>query len=829
MNFRNGKFLAISDGTKTAVGSYSGTIKFTNIGDDTIHTISKRMEFYIEPSQMQNNYVNFDMQNIRLIFAEITNRPYKKTAITVSGNSAVIISPLRAPLTIRATATAEGTGSVTFYNDNKIEDCRVGSIDGTSVAFNSAHSLSGSQTFVFKGAPDATFSGHLEQSVWTSGHNSTNGVNFGHNLSKYKVRYSLTGTAITNCLLRNQVIRHYMGHYGCNNPNIKPLIINTGVLGLKQTGGTYLPIVLGNGGSNMGDTTDPTQIALSNAYRDSCVSDNASTFRYNFLNGASYGMVTVSSNENYTFRVPGVPSGTLFTSLWCEFNYHFYHSSNNSDWIDDGLVGVNTARIWVNLGQKTSDSGVLWTKITPCNNIYQYYLVNSDDKTFIPNITDEDVELNRGVGLQTLSENLSTEIKTGNYIVFQGDGELHVTIEPVSQIAHVKPDGVEAITNITADQIVKISPETHLYEEQSDGTYKITLTLSNVDVSDPDPVFEYPKPRMPEMSRVVDFSQRASDEKFVYNICGSEGPIAAAGEYFVYLNKNPDILNVGVRWNSSIGNWEYYNRSGSWHHYWCMNYPGDMYLFLDVQDKNQTSPQLYFGWWRESGWDYQYFDGGLIRSFSVFDIDSYGESQTTGDIRCYAFVIYNLTNTGIPAVMTGMTLPINAVLFHGASGSTKHHYAWQSSKKVTEETPDDGGTLPTDDGGTLPADDGGTLPADDEETLPADNGGTLLTDDGMMRDATSACCAVTTDACTKLKDDNPNLRIYVVKYRKQAQYKNKTTGIAQDFDYDYIDECASDEDYVYDAADESTLAEALADIADDVKSFAEYQAAKNVP
>jgi hypothetical protein len=798
MNFRNGKFLAISDGTKTAGGSYSGTIKFTNIGDDTIHTISKRMEFYIEPSQMQNNYVDFDMQNIRLISAEITNRPYKKTTLSISGNSAVITTNIKTPLTIKATET--GTGSMTFHNDNKIEDCRVGSIDGTSVAFNSAHSLSGSQTFVFKGAPDITFADRIGKNVRT-GYSSTNGVNFGHNLSKYKVRYSSNDAAITNCVLKNQVIRHYMGHYGCNDMNIKPLITNTGVLGTKQISGTYMPIVLGTNFSSS-DTTDPAQIALSNAYRDSCVSDNASAFRYNLSNGIAYGMVIQGIYENYIFCIPGVPNGTLSAVLWRDTTYHFYHSSNNFDWIDDGPVRVTVDWAWTNRGQLTSDSDTLYVKLI-IPQIYQYYLVNSDDKTFIPNITDEDVELNRGVGLQTLSEDLSTEIKTGNYIVFQGDGELHVTVEHVSQIAYIKPDGVEATTNITADQIVKISPETHLYEEQPDGTYKITLTLSNVAVSDPDPVFKYPKPRMPEMSRVVDFSKNSSNN-FVYNIFGIE--TSDANNYIIVGQKMDRIGSMGIRWNSGINRWEFYLNSGGDHsqsdHFFMMNYSGD--FFIISEPTAPSASQSYYNIWTDpadSGTAthlYSYFETGLIRNFWSF----VSHKRKTSNRVAFTFETYHSV---VPLVLAGLTLPINAVLFHGASGSTKHHYAWQSSKKVTEETPDD------------------------EETLPTDDGGILLADGGLMRDATSACCAVTTDACTKLKDDNPNLRIYVVKYRKQAQHKNKTTGIAQDFDYDYIDECASDEDYVYDAADESTLAEALADIADDVKSFAEYQAAKNVP
>jgi hypothetical protein len=818
INFQNGKFLAISSGTKTANGSYEGTIKFSNIGDDTTHTINRRTEFYIEPSQMTANEITFEMNNIRLISAEITNRPYKKTVpscgVDVDGNTATITTNIKAPLTVRTTAE---TSSVTFYNDNEIEDCRVGSTNGTSVALNSPYSLSGEQTFVFKGAPDVTFADRIGKNV-RNGYSSTNGVNFGHNLSKYKVRYSLNNSVITNCVLKNQVIRHYMGHYGCNAPNIKPLIINTGVLGNKQTGGTYMPIVLGTSLPAC-DTTDLEQVAWLSAYRDSCITDNASACRYNLSDGIAYGMVIEGVDRNYIFSIPGVSTGTLFAVLLTG-TYDFYHSSNGSDWIDDGSVKLNSGWEWTGRGQLTSESDILYVKLTVNNNIYQYYLVNAEDKLFIPNITEEDITNNRGVGLQTLSGKLSDQITAGNYIVFQGDGELHVTVEPVPQITRVKPDGVEATTSTAGNQVITISPETHLYEEQPGGTYKIMLTLNNVQISDaqpvnPNPVFEYPKLRMPEMSRVIDFSQKASDEKFVYNICGDESSVATAGNYFMYADDvNTSISRIGIRWNANTGNWEYYNsdvvnKKSPWNHFWCMNYPGDMYLILNVQDKNQTTPQLNFNWWyRDSSQIRQYFDGGLIRAFNVFATDFYIGTYT-GDTKTHAFEIYNVTDTGIPPVMAGLTMPINAILFHGASGSTKHHYAWQSSKKVTGETPDEGET-----------------PSDGETPT---EGGTLLTDGGMIRDATAACRAVTADACAKLKTDNPNLRIYVVKYRKQVQYKHKILGTTQSFDYDYIDKCASEPKYAYEAATEIQLAEKLQAIADDVKSWSGYQAAKNVP
>ncbi|MDR1334202.1 MAG: hypothetical protein LBJ71_03220, partial [Holosporaceae bacterium] len=102
-----------------------------------------------------------------------------------------------------------------------------------------------------------------------------------------------------------------------------------------------------------------------------------------------------------------------------------------------------------------------------------------------------------------------------------------------------------------------------------------------------------------------------------------------------------------------------------------------------------------------------------------------------------------------------------------------------------------------------------------------------------------ACKLVTTDACNKLKDDwnkdgNENLRIYVIKYRKQtahygAYYFNGSNGkIAQATitdnaaAYSYLDACASSGSYVYDVANEAGLNDKLQEIATNIKEWANY-------
>jgi hypothetical protein len=322
---------------------------------------------------------------------------------------------------------------------------------------------------------------------------------------------------------------------------------------------------------------------------------------------------------------------------------------------------------------------------------------------------------------------------------------------------------------------------------------------------------------MPKMSRVVDFS-RNSDNNFVYNILGIE---TSGVNNYILAGQRPNgaIQLMGIRWNSSINRWEFYPNSSDGtqsesDHFFMMSYSGDFFMISDptVPTASQSCHDIWVNLGSGVTHSYSYFESGTIRNFWPFAT----HRRTTISELAFTFGTYCSV---VPLVMAGITMPINAVLFHGASGSTKHHYEWQSSKTTTGETPDDGGAL--------------------------------LTDGGMVRDATAACCAVTTDACAKLKTDNPNLRIYVVKYRKQSQYRHKTSGTAQaarNFDYGYIDSCATGDDYVYDVdanhykkgtdanatADETAatadanLAKALADIAADIKSWSGYQEAKNV-
>ena len=93
-----------------------------------------------------------------------------------------------------------------------------------------------------------------------------------------------------------------------------------------------------------------------------------------------------------------------------------------------------------------------------------------------------------------------------------------------------------------------------------------------------------------------------------------------------------------------------------------------------------------------------------------------------------------------------MTIPANTALWAGADGETLYGYNWQSA-------------------------------------LSATYGRVFRT-----YNATEAVREVTKSACAKLKSDwGNNLRVYIIKYRKQTQYKHLVTGNPVEFNYDYLD------------------------------------------
>ncbi|MDR0968319.1 MAG: hypothetical protein LBL99_01635 [Holosporaceae bacterium] len=609
------------------------SIQFTNITASTTggtttseQTITDRREFYIEPSQISNTkdangnyFITFNMENIRLISAEITNRPYTTVTptVTLSGadalgktnQTATITTNVKRPLTIKARTPLLGT--VTFYSDNNIQD-HVGT-----------HNLTETRTFTFSG-PTKTMWNWNHNSVSLYGNAATGGVNFGHNLSIYKMKYSLTNAEITSATLSNQILRCY-AHYGINSPNgtFKSLILNNSghVCDVKNlTSEQYTdPCICGDYG-NYGGSADkwhwnennPGQIGAYN-FHPSCYGVQKVKFLMTaagiteymggeknltmytadgwssigeILSGNKYNVFDLSNKtSSYADRVQVFTgrfsykssetydvSGTsivlcdtivssdcsngdneviiktcdnehgnklrLTSSCSCtkkscivsdEINYEgepatgwqIKHIDYNSSLQAFKATFERYSRTCTKLYDKSgalisndcpSDATLNSTNKSPYRyQLNNFFFINTENKTYASSYTKDDIIANKGIGT------LNDKGDDATWLCFCGDGQLAVTVQPnitSGNIAYKNASDNDNSISVTNEnyQTFTISPETHKYELQSDGTYKINLTLTNVKISDPqmvnsDVVFEYSKPSLPNCSRVVDFSK----------------------------------------------------------------------------------------------------------------------------------------------------------------------------------------------------------------------------------------------------------------------------------------------------------------------------------
>jgi hypothetical protein len=320
------------------------------------------------------------------------------------------------------------------------------------------------------------------------------------------------------------------------------------------------------------------------------------------------------------------------------------------------------------------------------------------------------------------------------------------------------------------------------------------VTYDKVVPLNPSTVVEYKKIRLPEVSRTVDFSQNVSGKPAYDSSLISYGRSEAG-----------NLHELSIAWDQNIGSWtthkiygQYPEKHGvsGWHHHFRKSMTGDFYFLADDIGTYTPKFMMFDKGTEELGEvsaSTQYNIGinspGLFRHF----LDISNQEKNNSNVR---FDIMNIDDGArMQFIHSGLTLPINAALWAGADGSTLHSHHWQG---------DGSGNLIYD----------------------KDGNGTWI-----LRDATAAVKLVTKDACAKLKRDwGDNLRIYLIKYRKQDKYKHPVTKAATNFDYSYLDNCATgtDEPYMYDVATQSELTSALSAISEDIKEWAGYEEAKNV-
>jgi hypothetical protein len=389
-----------------------------------------------------------------------------------------------------------------------------------------------------------------------------------------------------------------------------------------------------------------------------------------------------------------------------------------------------------------------------------FFFVNLGTKSYSTSTEKTDVIKNK---------HIATLEKSGNtWLAFCGDGKLEVTVTPTvptsGTIFYKNPanaDQSKTVTNLS-DVDYTISPTTHLYEVQGgDGTYKVTLTLNNVQISDPrmvdtTPVVRYAHQKLltdeVKNVRIVDLAYSDGDKPRKYGnvIFGSD----TSG---TLKSKTYEIFEHLKYWVTS---------ANDNHLYYTDGVPGD--YFIQLMDYNDNIPTITWFFPNEvsSGNEKSGYGNGLYGTYSgkysfsglhrVFF--PYGEQEYHGSYGARLDLISSGNNQKMVLVMGGFTSPINNAML------TNGYQAGAGTNEVD--------------------------PPSDATNTPA-----------------ASVARVTAAACAKLAAaGGSNTMVYVIKYGSGAP----TT----------LDSCGpSGKIKIYSATSEAALNDALQHIANSIKSF----------
>ncbi|MDR1375586.1 MAG: hypothetical protein LBJ45_02105 [Holosporaceae bacterium] len=790
-----------------APNSSNGYIKFTNINNlsgsqagatfefvgnkepfqnNVEYKLEGQQTFYIVPEQISDtkdaygNYtISFQTSNLKIISAEITNLPCETitptcsisgttNALGKSNQSAVITTNVKAPLTIKAKGSARS--NVTFYSSNGVSDCKTG---GITVPLDTPYLLEKTTTFTFSG-PTKTMWNWAHNNVAASGNATTGGVNFGHNLSLYKLKYSLNYASISSTTLSNQILRGY-GYYGYGSSGLKTLITNDGYYTdskywdpcidtrtVHNSGSVYSPLSSGqveafnffvvchgltknsrflmHGGGPFGDHAHEsvdTYISMEPPSGDwPLASKITSTSNYNIANFGSYSPAAADKIVIFTgrFRQLGASYETTVGS-----HSEIYYCQGRVSNCPEGTTHNDGS--YYSCFMKDLSCGC-YRKCIPCSSlkyrIYNFFFANLGTKSYSSSATASQIKNNECVG------KLSSG---GDWLAFCGDGSLSVTVaptlEPSGTIKYTTASNGSASTTVTGYdyQTVSIDPSSHLYEPQGDGTYKINLSLTDIIISEVamtnmSKIIRHKHPNIIDDQlknvRIVDFNKNESSRPKTYgNVTFGKDIGGSLESHHKY-----ELIDHLKYWTSAGANNQLYRTDAV---------AGD--YFMQMMNWNSNNPSI--SWFYPSATvDYgnypsgTYFFTGLHRVFLPW-----GKFETDR-------ARFDVKSASVALVFSGYTLPINHVLQN-------------SGLQVTS----------------------GTLNS------------TLNTASDM------AAANVTSVACSKFKSSFPtNTRVYVIKYNTTDNTLNS---------------CGSDVK-TYSATSEADLLAKLQEIAADIKSFAAH-------
>lgn len=721
----------------------SGTIKFSKIKDGNLtnteeKSITGRTEFYIEPNQItQTNdgcEVKIDLKNIRLISAEITNRPYeiKTTTETVIVPKEVL---KKANISLSGTTRGTGTGKVIAeaQADIKLTVDPMVTLEEVGNVLNSSF---GGPLFYANGkyfcfnlpslGPGATWADPANRYT----------LNSSTDLKNWKYESTLP-----------------FGTGGDNQVEMIEFVYLDGkYVAIHSDGKCALT-------SDLSTWKFPSStIPGCGYYSTFCVSGNK-------IFCGDHNGVKVSSDGETWESVEG------FTYVDCVYG------ANGNIFVDD-IYGIHMS----------TDGGSTWVKKGYARNLR--HCAYGNDEFYGVNVFRDIYKSTDGINWKSVptSNNVSYEsVVFGNGKFYFTDSNGKIYTLPESSNSEITFPELSQTRTITDGNSITIDISANRLEDAGDKTYTLDYEIKDCRVyaafADPDnakkTVIEmveeevthyelvFTPPRVPSMSRAVNFDRSNSSESLLqYDICDTS--TLSSQDYFSCegLTKNNDKS----RW--------YLPENGELKLSISKGFVGDMFIIANAETLNTGKTKL-----TANGKDVYcglganlFFVEGLNReSSSRLHFYDSEKSISVGDGVFFADAV-------------GISAPVNAALYFGAKGSDAHTYEWLSNESgnIDLNTIKDGGP-------------------------------------------TIACQKVTTSAAEELKE-NANLRIYVIKFCEQENYVPKTNSSEKlNFNYDYIDACASSGDYVYRAGNEEELKNVLQTIAADIKEkWADHKPAQNV-
>ncbi|MCR5225060.1 MAG: hypothetical protein K6C34_03165 [Alphaproteobacteria bacterium] len=290
------------------------------------------------------------------------------------------------------------------------------------------HNISGSQTFIFSGPtlPKDGTTGYGTQ------YNSTQGINFGGNLSKKKVKYKLENAKITACNLKGQVLRDYAGQYGRELSHVRPLILNDGTPAKRSGTNPYTVYetfgITGSGNLNsVSGLRDKVQ-----KFMDPCMSIANNPYYSNAKERGEYNEQTLQ------YVVNGLAETRYYLYFYCAILTDNNNNLNITHYLYDSFFGniyenyftsdsVYNGWRWRELESDSywnrTNSGITHNLVSITSSVDSRklgtYIYIGPNKRFavIKLGTNTDIYQNACVFLEN------------NWICFNGDGTLEVTVE----------------------------------------------------------------------------------------------------------------------------------------------------------------------------------------------------------------------------------------------------------------------------------------------------------------------------------------------------------------------------------------------------------------